>query len=201
MIDIIGFFDNQDETLGLFFNLCYEDLNIFLYDSSLNISYYDSPKINEVAVAIITEPLEKFILLAYSHGGENELVKNGNIPYISTKINIDKFKNTLFYTCSCHTGKVLGEELINNGALSYIGYKDKFEVWGFNMNPYIECANYGMKLFFKNTSTDNIIPLMKSKYNEHIDNYENDIFGAAMLVANRNGLVQKGNNISIEDLN
>ena len=200
MVEVIGLFDNKDENLGLFFNLCYEDLNLFLKDSPLNISYFDSPKISEASVAIITESLDKFILLAYSHGGENELVRNGNIPYVTTKINVDKFKNTLFYTCSCHTAKGLGEELINNGVLSYIGYKDKFEVWGYNMNPYIECANYGMKLFFTSTSTDAIIPLMKSKYNEHIDNYKNDIFGAAMLVSNRNSLIKKGKSITIEDL-
>jgi hypothetical protein len=199
MVDVIGLFDNEDDSLGLFFHLCYENLVSYLENNSINISYYDSRRLNEISISLITDSLDKFITLAYSHGSETELLRK-NTPYISTEINIDKFTDSFFYTCSCHTGKVLGEELINNGTLNYIGYRDKFKVWGFNMNPYIDCANYGIKLFFENHCTNDIITVMKEKYTEHIDNYENDIFGAAMLVSNRNSLISLGNNISINDL-
>jgi hypothetical protein len=192
-------FDNEDDSLGLFFNLCYEDLVNYLENSTLNISYYDSQRLNEISISLIVDPLEKFITLAYSHGSETELLRR-NSPYISTEVNVDKFANSFFYTCSCHTGKLLGEELINNGTLNYIGYWDKFEVWGFNMDPYIDCANYGIKLFFENHCTNDIIIMMREMYNKHIDNYKNDMFGAAMLVSNRNSLVSHGNNITIRDL-
>ncbi|CAA0180617.1 hypothetical protein R5N98_01355 [Tenacibaculum maritimum] len=199
MIDVIGLFDNEDGSLGLFFHLCYENLVSYLEKNPINISYFNSPRLNGISISLITDSLGKFITLAYSHGSETELLRE-NIPYVSTEVNIDKFSGSFFYTCSCHTGKILGKELVNNGVLNYIGYSDKFKVWGFNMDPYIDCANYGIKLFFEQKCTNDIIYLMKEKYNEYIDNYENDIFGAAMLVSNRNSLVSFGNNISIDDL-
>ncbi|KAA5821378.1 hypothetical protein FPF71_15990 [Algibacter amylolyticus] len=199
MVDVIGLFDNEDDSLGLFFDLCYQNLVDYLANSTINITYINSQRLNEISIPIITGALGKFIALAYSHGSENELLRN-NTPYISTDVNFDEFADSFFYTCSCHTGKLLGDELVNNGALNYIGYSDKFKVWGFNMEPYIDCANYGIKLFFEKHCTNDIVLMMKEKYTEHIDNYENDILGAAMLVSNRNCLISIGNNITIEDL-
>lgn len=71
----------------------------------------------------------------------------GITPYISDTINTTLFKDSLFYTCSCNTGKRLVELLIDNECLSYIGYKENFEIWDYNRKPFVECANYGFKLF------------------------------------------------------
>lgn len=40
---------------------------------------------------------------------------------------------------------------------------------------------------------ETIINKMKGKYDEQIDNYTNDFFGAAHLLANKNALVALGN--------
>jgi hypothetical protein len=200
MIDTIIAVDENDNILGDFFYSCYEDLNDCFIANSIVVNLLKSNRLNDLSISLTMENMLNFIFVAYSHGGKSELTANGTSQYISNTINIDKFKNSFFYTCSCYTGKELGVNLIDNGCLGFIGYNNKFTVWDFYRSPFVECANYGLKLFVEGLKIDDLYRKMKDKYTEHIDNYNNDIFGAAMLVANRNALVKIGQNICIQDL-
>ncbi len=200
MIDTIIAVDENDNVLGDFFYSCYLDLNDCFVANGINANLIKSNSLNDLSISLRIENKTRFIFIAYTHGGQSELTANGSYQYISNTINIDKFKNSFFYTCSCYTGKELGRHLIDNGCLGFVGYNNKFTVWDFYRSPFVECANYGLKLFVEGFRTDDLYTKMKDKYTEHIDNYNNDMFGAAMLVANRNALVKIGQNICIQDL-
>ena len=192
MTEVIIAVDELDGCLGDFFSECLQELEIIEKDAKCGAKYIKSNQLNEVAISL-TVPVDKaFIFLAYSHGSETELLKKGTIPYISEKLNIDKFKKTFFYTCSCKTGKSLGQTLVDNDCYCYIGYDEEFTVWDFNRKPFVECANIGFKYFLAGNEGGEVINLMKEKYDEAIDNYENDFFGAAHLLSNKNALILKG---------
>jgi len=191
MINTILAIDDQDEILGGFYSECLQDLENFENDK-ITLTSIRSNALNEANIVLRVPANGKFLFLAYSHGSENELLASGIIPYISDTINTTLFRQSFFYTCSCSTGKRLGQSLIDNECSSYIGYKEKFQVWDYNRKPFVECANHGYKLFIQGESVDVIITKMKEKYNEHISNYNNDFFGAAILLANKNALVALG---------
>lgn len=195
MTNIIVAIDKEDEELGGFFEDCDLDLNNFFSEKNLSVNSLQNNQLNHIYIGVVTEPLDTFTFLAYSHGSDNELLSKG-IPYIDEH-NVESFKNSLFYTCSCHTGKLLGSQLIENGCLSYIGYKDKFIVWDFNRSPFIECANYAIKEIYSGVTSEQAINNAKEKYNEHIDNYNNDLIGAAMLRSNRDALIHLGKCIQV----
>ena len=196
MSRVIIAFDNEDVRMGDFFLACGEDLIAFLQGSNIQPILLRSNNLSEASVQIMTEPHPVFLFGAYSHGGADRLVVN-NLPYISTTVNITTFNNSFFYTCSCHTGRILGQQLVNNGCRSYRGYNNTFTIWSFNIGPFVECANHGFKEFIQGKTVSQVVESMKMKYTEHIDNYINDIFGAAFLVDNRNALVWHGEDIDI----
>ncbi|MGJ7033719.1 hypothetical protein [Niabella hirudinis] len=191
MINAILAIDEQDEVLGNFYTECLTDLENFENDKC-SITLIKSNALNDLAVSLSIPKNGKFVFLAYSHGSDSELLAGGTTPYISETLNITLFKNSFFYTCSCSTGKRLGQLLIDNQCISYIGYKEKFTIWDYNRTPFVECANYGYKLFIQGYNIESIVEQMKAKYDEHIDNYSNDFFGAAYLLANRNTLLALG---------
>jgi hypothetical protein len=191
MICTIIAIDEQDEVLGDFFSECLQDLENFENDKT-TLSTIKSKALNEAGISLSVPADGKFVFLAYSHGSENELLASGAIPYVSDTINTTLFRESFFYTCSCSTGMRLGQSLIENKCSSYIGYKGKFEVWDYNRQPFVECANHGYKLFIQGENIESIIIKMKEKYDEHIANYNNDFFGAVILLANKKALVALG---------
>lgn len=192
MTEVIIAVDELDDCLGDFFNECLQDLEIIEKEAGCNTKYIKSDQLNDASVSFLVPKDKAFIFLAYSHGSETELLKRATTPYISEILNIDKFKSSFFYTCSCKTGKSLAQTLINNHCHCYIGYNEEFTVWDFNRKPFVECANLGFKLFLQGIESGEIINLMKAKYDEAIDNYENDLMGSAYLLSNKNALTLKG---------
>lgn len=199
MVNTIIAFDDQDAILGDFFNDCKTDMDDFFESKNLIYKVLKSIHLNDLSISVSTQNLSPFIFGAYSHGEEDYLISLQG-QYISTTLNHTCFKDSFFYTCSCSTGKTLGQKLIDEGCLSFIGYKTKFTVWDFNRDPFIDCANLGLKLFFLGLSTNDIIQKMKERYNHYIDNYRNDIFGAVMLMSNKKALTLLGENINISNL-
>ena len=191
MITAILAIDEQDDVLGDFYSDCLRDLQN-IENEHVSLSYIKSHSLNEAAISLKVPAAGKFLFLAYSHGSANQLLSKGVNPYISDTINTHLFKQSFFYTCSCSTAIILGQSLIDNECASYIGYKDKFTVWDYNRPPFVECANFGYKLFLQGENIETIIAKMKDKYDEHIDNYNNDFFGSVHLLANRNALSSLG---------
>ncbi len=192
MINTFLAIDDLDEKLGSFYTECLTDLQSIAENNSTLIAIR-SNNLNDLHISLAIPQTENVIFLAYSHGSANELLANGVTPYISDTLNTNLFKGSFFYTCSCSTAKKLGHTLIENECASYIGYKEEFTIWDYNRPPFVECANLGYKLFLSGHNISSIQSIMKEKYDEHIDNYTNDFFGAACLLSNKNALVALGN--------
>lgn len=200
MINILLAFDEEDDDIGSFNQGCKEDFEeFFVNKNNHNITYIGTSTLTEIEVQSKTAPLSSFIFAAYSHGDIDKLVsKNG--AYVSKNEGIKTFKDSFFYTVSCLSANELGTELINNGCKSYFGYKTQFSSW----QGYIcfsACANYGFFKFIEGNSTHTVYDLMIENYNKHIDDmYKDDMFQAAILLENRNGLIRLGEDITIHDL-
>ncbi|MDI1257111.1 MAG: hypothetical protein PSV16_13535 [Flavobacterium sp.] len=200
MADTIIVFDEADTKLGSFFQLCIDDLNVFFDSISIQPTYLNSAKLNDLSVQLVTEPLNTFVFGAYSHGGKNCLVKS-NASYISTTVNNTSFQNSFFYTFSCSCGHELGSNLFDNGCLCFIGYNKIISIWSTYVQPFVVCANYGLKLFFNGVNTLQIETEMKEQYNTEIDAiYPADFIIASILRENRDALVRHGNDINITHL-
>lgn len=201
MVNIVLAFDEADKDVGSFNQGCKEDYEIFFSnDSAHSVTYIGSNTLNSLNIQLRIEHLSSFVFVAYSHGENYRLFSNGE-DYISTKVNVELFKNSFFYTVSCHTGSQLGAELINNGCKCYFGYKTLFNSW-LGYKDFSDCANFGFFKFMEGLTTDHIFEQMITKYNLHIDNlYKENFVQASLLRENRDGLIKLGENITIQDLN
>ena len=192
--------DNTDEKLGAFFQICIDDLDNFFKQTAIQPIMLYSHNLNDLSVQLTTQPLKTFVFAAYSHGSDTSLLKS-NSPYISTTLNNTCFHEAFFYTFSCKSGHELGSNLVENGCLCYIGYKRTVSIWDGFVQPFVICANHGLKLFFNGLSTSNILVEMKAQYNIEIDSfYQKDYMISSILRENRDALVLHGNDINITHL-
>ncbi len=192
--------DEADTRLGSFFQICMEDLSTFFNSIPIKPIVLDSARLNDLSVQLTTEPLNTFVFGAYSHGNINCLLK-ANTSYVSTTINNTCFENSFFYTFSCSCGFELGDNLIQNGCLCFIGYNKIISIWSTYIQPFVICANHGLKLFYSGINTYQIVEEMKDQYNYEIDElYPKDFMIASILRENRDALVKHGNDINITQL-
>lgn len=210
MTNIAIAFDDKDKNLGNYFLNCKNDISGFFSDQKhlvkgtpvlIPSEKCDQTNIDIEIAKINTTP---FIFIAYSHGNENALRCNGN-SYVKKGVNTRNFSKSLFYTNSCLSGKHLGEELIDNGCLAFIGYVEEIEA-PLNKeyeNVSINCDNSGIKTFLSDDiPISKAFQRMRNYYTKNIDKYNMiDPIFAAMLVRNRESLILHGNNdLKKEDL-
>lgn len=193
--------DEADGRLGSFFQLCMDDLVAFFNAIPIMPTVLNSTRLNDLSVQLTTQPLNAFVFGAYSHGNINCLLK-ANTSYVSTTVNNTCFQNSFFYTFSCSCGHELGDNLIENGCLCFIGYNKVISIWSTYIQPFVVCANHGLKLFYNGVSTFQIEAEMKNQYNIEIDAiYPDDFMIASILRENRDALVKCGYDININHLN
>ncbi len=211
MTDIVLVFDDNDidtdevAGLGYFFKACASDIKTHFKSSLHNLIEIHGNNLNSQYVNQVLESLssKKFIFLAYSHGSESALLyDNQTKEYVSISNSIE-FLNTFVYTWSCSTGKELGKELIDNGALAFIGYDNLTYAGTGETDLFVETANWGIKQFVLGSQVKTVFYSMRDKYSEVIDflqTEKNDFFVASFFRKNRDALVLHGNNITISDL-
>ncbi len=207
MINTLLIFDEKDEKLGEFISECEQNLINFFVKHRIEPDIINSINLNDLTIELKINNYnnQNFVCAAYSHGETDCLLKSGLYSYLSINNEvINKLKNSFFYTFSCKTGAVFGKKIIEKGCLFYIGYKTEAEVWHLSKQdllPFVDCANYGLKLFFKGEKSFDIISKMKNKYDEYIDKlYLSNMFIAEKLMINRDALIDYGKNISIIDM-
>lgn len=200
MTDLILAFDEADSTMGMFNQGCFEYYEEYLSKNNLAHLHLRSAQLNDLAVEIHTANKASFIFVAYSHGTETGQLNSSAGVYLSPVVNHTNFKNSFVYTVSCHSGNVLGNSLIQNGCLCFLGYKNLFHYWdGYKCFP--DCANHGFFLFMEKVRTKVIYQSMIDEYNKKIDElYLENSFVASLLLENRDALVHLGNDISIDDM-
>ena len=66
------------------------------------------------------------IVILNGHGNERCVVGQDDEELISAGKNSDLLKNSRVYIRACSAGKILGKEIVKNGAKSFIGYNEPF---------------------------------------------------------------------------
>ena len=211
MIKFIIAFDNQNETLGQYFEDCKNDIVDFLEeqnhlapsclkisDAQCNVAYIDLkiPQYNP----------QPFIFIAYSHGEEDRLMCHGN-AFVSLD-NCHHFSNSLFYSTACLIGKRLAPALIESECIAFIGFNEETRVIPKGKKyrkTFIDCDNFAIKLFLSSEKTvGESFEAMKNYYTTKIDmalELREDSLYISLLRESRDALIRLGDkNLKKEDL-
>ena len=194
MINTVIAYDDNDFELSEYFENSHTDISDVLAANELitNISICGlectKENINDTIRGI---NVEKFIFIAIAHGNEEVIAANGS-PFVSFE-NYITFVNSLFYSCSCSSGQILGNELVQEGCLAFIGYFDTVFVIEEYYSIFYSCQNYGIKTFLSNDETiETSFNKMVNFYNEEIDRLvvgsTDDFLAASSLINNRDCL-------------
>lgn len=206
MINAILTYDNRDVKLGEFFNLCANKTKYSMTEG-IYCQEINSQSLHELTIKIRTDAVNQnpFLFISFTHGTETELLKGGNIPFLSTTINEKGLTNSLSYCFACHSGKKLGNTLVENGALAFVGYDKEVIVQIFfnALDRFVDCATSGIIYFIGGMNLNESIVKMKEKYTECVDHfYLRDMIIASSFMENRDALVLLGNReLTIEDFN
>lgn len=202
MINFIITYDDINKSLGSYFQECHCDFHNFIIENHEIMSIYEEMGSNKTSMEYINTMTSKynskpFIYIAYTHGNQNEFVCNG-IPYICARNTIN-FNNSFIYSTACYTGKKIAHNLLEDGCVTFVGYKDASHVF-INENYRrisINCDNYALKMFLlMDVTIEDAVNSMKRYITSKIDKLEEfheDPLYMASLVANREALVCLGN--------
>ena len=208
MINTLLVYDNNDQSLGEFFEKCNVETEMLLDSSDFNFNYSNisGNAAFEIAVPLKAKSINSnpFLFISYTHGSENELLKNGNTPFLSTTYEVDVLKNSIAYCYACKAGKNFGKDVCENGALCFIGYSESITVQKYfgAEDVFIDCAVCGIKALIEGNTTGEALLTMKNRYTECIDDfYIKDMLTALLFMENRDALVLHGNpELTINDL-
>lgn len=211
MINIVIAFDNQNASLGRYFEDCQKDIATFLEEQKhlvKSLSPIPSPQCNVAYIDINIPQLNPnpFLFIAYTHGIDNGLRCNG-CSFVSAD-NCIHFANSLFYSTACLIGRKLAPALIEKGCRTFIGFNEETTV--IYKDPtyrqtFIECDNFALKMFMtSDASIEHAFESMKNYYTCKIDRaieLGEDIVYTSFLRENRDALVCLGDkNMKKEDL-
>jgi hypothetical protein len=193
MTDLIIAFDNEDPKLGFFFNRCTEIITESVNDTWNCISI-DSRSLNEIHLEIRTGQFQgNFVFASFTHGSESSLVASGT-SFLQSPVERNYLVNSFSYCFACHSGKLLGRELVEKGTHTFIGYSDEASIVTTYIDLFAECAVEGLLRFYSGSTILEAFLLKKEKYDEEIDKlYQDDFFVASILMDNRDCLVLHGN--------
>jgi hypothetical protein len=211
MINIVIAFDNQNVSLGRYFEDCQKDIAALLEEQKHLVKSFSpipSPQCNVAYIDVNIPPLNPnpFLFIAYTHGIDNGLRCNG-ASFVSTD-NCVHFTNSLFYSTACLIGRELAPALIEKGCRTFIGFNEEttviFEDPAYRQT-FIECDNFALKMFMtSDTTVGQAFESMKNHYTNKIDRaveLGEDIVYTSFLRENRDALVCLGDkNLKKEDL-
>jgi len=197
MINTFIAYDDNDFELGEYFEDSHGDISAVVVTNALitnlSIRGLDCTEAN-INNTLLAANCGRFIFIALTHGNDEELVSHE--VYVSVN-NSATFANSLFYTCACSTGYILGDNLINAGCLSFIGYFDTVLVNVDYFPLFFACQNFGIKTFLSHDETIEVsYNKMIEYYNKEIDRLvigsTDDVIAASSLINNRDCLVLLG---------
>ena len=208
MINALVVCDDHDIEVGDFFNKCRTKTGKIFTTFKLQIEKTEvaGNMVFEMVVPMLANNINSkpFLFVSYSHGSENELLKNGTTPFISIDYEVKCLKNSVAFCYACKAGKNLGKELCKNGTLCFIGYDEDVTIQTYfgAEDSFIESATIGVKFFVEGYSTGQTLKLIKDIYTKFIDDfYLKDMLTATLFMHNRDALILHGNSeLTINDL-
>ena len=177
----------------IFFNKCAITINESL-SASWNCISIDSRSLNDIHLKIRTGQLQgSFVFVSFTHGSESSLVASG-IAFLQSPIERNYLVNSFSYCFACHSGKILGRELVDSGTHTFIGYSAQVDIVVGYLDVFADCAIEGLLSFNNGATIGESLISQKNKYTEQIDElYEEHFFAASVLMDNRDCLVLHGN--------
>ncbi len=209
MINTLIVCDDNDIEVGDFFNKCRTKTVDLLTSSKHQFekTVVAGNMAFEMVVPMNTNIINSkpFLFVSYSHGSEDELLKNGITPFLSIDYEVESLKNAFAYCYACKAGRNLGIELCENGALCFIGYNENVTIQTYfgAEGSFVECAICGVQFFIEGNSSGQTLIMIKEKYTSFMDDfYIKDMLTASLFMQNRDALVLHGDSeLSINDLN
>jgi hypothetical protein len=188
-------YDNQDATLGTFFNLCANKF-LYLHNAAHSQSVSSEHKTgnsdkNSVENALSAYNNSKFLFVSFLHGDEDAMyIANDKIV---SSANAYFFSNAFCYTFSCYCGKNLSNVLLQNNACVFWGYIDKaYSITDYE-EDFADLAISGLKHFLNQDTIENAEKKVREEYTKKIDErYRENFFVAATLLQNRDSMVVYG---------
>ena len=197
MIHLLLIYDDTDSQLGLYFLKCANDLKDFLYRQKRTyiLEELHEKQLHDESLPDIIEKYQaqRFIVAAYSHGSESKLKGYADNDYIILYENTHLFKDSLFYSNACRSGKLIAQDMMKHGCLGFIGYKEAIYA-SLHFDDFYQCDNYGIKQFFEGDTLSKAYQGMKKNYTDRIDLlYNSDFVLASLLRQSRDALIMLGN--------
>jgi hypothetical protein len=196
MINTLLLYDNQDATLGTFFNLCANKfllLNNAISQKSVCTEHNTENCKKETIESVLSDyNSSKFLFVSFLHGNEDAMyVSNAKIVSFD---NAYFFSNAFCYTFSCYCGKKLAHILLENRALVFWGYIDKAYTVADYEDDFADLSVSGLKHFLSNETVESAYNKVKEEFTIRIDSlYQDNFFVAATLLHNRDSMVVYGN--------
>ncbi|RTZ01334.1 hypothetical protein EKM02_06180 [Flavobacterium sp. RSP49] len=198
MIKTLISYDDQDYTLGAYFQKSYEELTSRIKNPKIAPNYLDGSMctFDGVRDGINANNSDKFVFVAFSHGDE-DCLQTSSESYVDST-NCPSFKSSLFYSTACSCSSKLGPELIENGCYSFIGYRDTVLIHPDYHNDFIDCEIHAIVEFFNTEITiGEAYKSMHDKYDETVLRLVSgsivDTLIASTLVGNQSLLTILGN--------
>jgi hypothetical protein len=193
MTDLIIAFDDADSKLGIFFNKCATIINESL-SGTWNCIPIDSRSLNDIHLEIRTRQFQgAFVFASFTHGSESSLVASGD-AFLQSPVERNYLVNSFTYCFACHSGKMLGRELVEKGTHTFIGYSAQVDIVVGYLDVFADCAIEGLLSFNNGATISESLISKKKKYTEQIDElYEEHFLAASVLMDNRDCLVLHGN--------
>jgi len=198
MIRILTAYDDNDDELGDFLQMCYKDISDFAvkYDS-ISLMPLNGLMCTEAEIEASVNSFNKnrFIFIGFAHGLADCLA-TVNGKFVSTN-NCELFENSLFYSTSCLSARKLGPQLIRAGCISFIGYKSSIFILDDFSEVFILCKNSGIKRFLsEQCSITEAFYYMHETYQNNISllqqGTEDEFLAASILNKNKKALTILG---------
>jgi len=111
-----------------------------------------------------------YVIVFYDHGDEKGLLAQGGHTYVIDKKNDYMLKGKIVYTMACLWGSDGGIDAWKKGAKVVWAYKDVFAFTNTEEELFMECANYGLILYYREgKSWEEIYEEAVKKFDEAIE--------------------------------
>jgi hypothetical protein len=197
MINTLIAYDDNDFELGTYFSDSHQDILLDITGiEEISFTSIQGLDCTENNINITVQSLNgiRFIFVALTHGNNEQLISNE--VYVSAN-NSNSFSNSFFYTCACSSGSSLGNILINNGCLVYVGYYSTVYIHEDYSSVFYKCQNFALKSFLTTeesikTSYDKMVNYYDQEIDRLVMGSMDDVLAASSLVSNRNSLILLG---------
>lgn len=157
MIKIVLAYDDNDSTLADYFEESYNNLIRSIQSANVKPTAVlrglecTEANINAVVIPINENP---FLFVGLSHGDESGCCLLTDNDVFISESNALSFSNSFFYTTACNVASILGQKLIANNCLCFIGCQwSSLATFDEFYDVYIDCENYAIREFLNTTKT------------------------------------------------